>query len=297
MRPIVFSLLPLTLLLTVITAASLISYGLLQFTGDIQPIEKIISKTTEVLLILSIFPLKRILKLSWFDLGFSANRIFFKQFLQGFLLSLITLLPVLFSLYALDVHIFDDTRQWTVGKVTGKVSLAFLLALLIALSEEILFRGLLLSALRQRFSIFFAIAISSLYYAALHFLKSKTSIPFTELSINSGFQLMLEAFGNWLNPAILSALLSLFVVGVFLSTIRSLIPQSLGLCIGCHCGWVWQIKTSKDLFNVNPQSDYLFLVSNYDGVVGPMVSLWLSLAIVAFIGLNKRYFCKKEKHL
>ena len=62
MRSIVFSLIPLTLLLTIITSASLISYGLLQLTGDIQPIEKIISKTTEVLLVLSIFPIKKILK-------------------------------------------------------------------------------------------------------------------------------------------------------------------------------------------------------------------------------------------
>ena len=289
MRSIAYALLPLALLVTVITCASLLSYGLLQLTGDIQPLDKIISKTTELLLVLCIFPLKKILHLNWTDLGFAPRTVFFKQLFQGLLLSLVTLLPVILTLYVLDVQVIDNTRSWTAAKIAEKAGLGLFLALLIALFEEILFRGLLLTSLRQKMTAFAAITVTSFYYAALHFLRSESSIRYSDLSIGSGFQLMAEAFANWLNPAIISALIALFVVGAFLATLRSRIPQSLGFCIGCHCGWVWQIKISKDLFNINPQSGYLYLVSSYyDGVIGPLVSFWLALATLGFIWLYKR---------
>jgi len=285
-RLIIYALLPLAQLVALAACASLLGYGLLQLTGDVLPLAKLISKITLILLILSIFPLKKILRLGWSDLGYAPSRLFFKQAGQGLLLALATLLPVLLTLYALDVHVWDDTRIWTSGKIAEKVGLALFFASLIAVGEETLFRGLLLNGLRRKVSAFAAIAVSSLYYAALHFLKSKTPMGYADLSLGSGFQLMSEAFANWLNPEIVSALISLFVVGVFLAILRSRMPQSLGLCIGCHAGWVWQIKVSKDLFNVNPQTDYLYLVSGYDGVIGPLVSVWLSLAMLGFCLLS-----------
>ncbi|MDD4914634.1 MAG: CPBP family intramembrane metalloprotease [Methylococcales bacterium] len=291
-------LLPLALLLVLVACACLLGYGLLQLAGDIAGLDKIISKTTQLLLVLSIFPLKKYLRLSWLDLGFaSSGRLFFKQLLKGLLLSLATLLPVLLTLYALDVHVLDLSRNWTAAKIAEKIGLGLLLALLIALFEEIVFRGLLLTSLRRQMGAMLAIVITSLYYAALHFLKSKTAIPFADISIGSGFKLMVEAFGNWFNPEILSAFVSLFVVGVFLAVLRSRIPHSLGLCIGCHCGWVWQIKVSKDVCNVNPQSAYLYLVSNYDGVIGPLVSVWLTLAIGIFILLSRPMSAKRPAAL
>jgi membrane protease YdiL (CAAX protease family) len=245
------------------------------------------------MLLLGMFPLRKILQLSWQDLGFVAPGVFFRQMGQGVLLGVATLLPVLLTLYWLDVHIWDQGHAWTLGKLMRKAGLALFLALLIALGEEIVFRGLLFSVLRRKLPGVAAIAISSVYYAALHFLKTKTNIPADQQTLGSGFKLMLEAFANWFNPNIISALVALFVVGVFLALLRSRVPQSLGLCIGCHAGWVWQIKLSKDLCDVNPVSDYLFLVSAYDGVVGPLVSIWLSMAIAvwlwfAHVRANKR---------
>jgi membrane protease YdiL (CAAX protease family) len=282
-----YTLAPLALLITLAAGASILDNGLLRLTGDILPLHKIISKTTLILLILSVFPLKKRLNLSWTDLGFTPRAIFFRQVWQGLLLGVITLLPVLLTLYLLDVHVWDNTRNWTAGKFLEKVGLGLFFALLIAVGEEMLFRGLLLSSFRRKMPLGIATTFCSLYFAALHFLKSSSHIAYADLQWNSGFQLMLEAFANWLNPAILSALVSLFVVGVFLALLRSRVPQSLGLCIGCHAGWVWQIKISRDLFNVNLQADNLYLVNTYyDGVIGPLVSVWLTLAILGFCLLN-----------
>ena len=281
-RLLAYGLAPLVVLIGMICFASLFSYGLLLLCGDLQPINKIISRSMQVLLALCIFPLKKILGFTWTNLGFPARTVFFKQIGSGLLLSLATLLPVFVILFVLGVHVFDDSRPWTGLEIGGKISLAFLLAMLIGLFEEILFRGLLLTVLQRGMATGVAIAISSFYFAELHFLKSSSAIAYADLHFESGFILMAEAFGNLLHPEIFSALLSLFVVGIFLGMLRTKQAQNLGLCIGCHCGWVWQIKISKDLFNVNPQSEYLYLVSDYDGVIGPLISVWLGLALLVF---------------
>lgn len=286
-RALISALAPLALLVFLVACAGLMSYGVMQLTGDALPLAKIASKATLVLLLICIFPLKSLLHLNWSDLGFAPSRIFFKQLGLGLMLGILTLLPVLLTLSALDVHVWDDSRTWTAGRIAQKIAMALFFSLLIGVGEETLFRGLLLTQLRRNLGLFTAIALSSMYFAALHFLKSKTTITYSELTLTSGFKLMAEAFANWLNPEIIGALIALFVVGAFLAAIRSRVPQSLGLCIGCHAGWVWQIKISKDLFNVNPGSDYLYLVSSYDGVVGPLVSVWLTLAMLVYLGFRK----------
>ncbi|MCQ8106153.1 CPBP family intramembrane metalloprotease [Methylomonas sp. SURF-2] len=271
---------PPALIVLLSALASLLGFGLLQLAGDLLPLHKVISKLTLILLILSIFPLRTALRLSWTDLGFAPAPKFFKQMGQGLLFAVLTLAPVLLLLYALDVHVWDSSRSWTFGKVLEKAAISLFLALLIGVVEEMLFRGLLLSALRRHMPLLAAIGVSAFYYAALHFFKSQTHIPYAEQTLGSGFRLMAEAFVNWLDPVYLSALLALFVVGVFLAVLRTRVPQSLGLCVGCHAGWVWQIKFSKDLCNLNPLSEYLYLVNTaYDGVVGPLVGAWLAMAV------------------
>ena len=286
MRSVTYILTPLLVLLALVAGSSLLSYGILRLTGDVLPLAKLISKATLVLLLFSIFPFKRYLRLSWTALGFAPVAVFFRQLGFGLLLGLVTLLPVLLTLYALDVQVWDDGRTWSSGKLIWKIAVALFLSLLIGLGEEVLFRGLLLSGLRRKLPLMAAVVVSSLYFALLHFLKSKTQIPYDLQTPASGLYLAVEAFGNWLNPEIIDALIALFMVGAFLAVVRVSIPNSLGWCMGCHAGWVWQIKLAKDLFNVNPQSEYLYLVSAYDGVVGPLVAVWLAVAIV--IGLWAR---------
>jgi uncharacterized protein len=284
---------PLAVLIGLICLANLLCYAVLLLWGDLQPIHKLISRTVQVLLALCVFPLRNLASLQWAELGFAPAAVFFRQIASGLLLSIISLLPVFGILYLLGVHVFDETQQWTAAKLGGKIGLALLLSLLIGLFEEILFRGLLLTLLRRYLPTVLAVAISAVYYAEMHFLRSTSVIPYSEVQISSGFNLMAEAFGNLLNPNILSAVTALFVVGVFLGMLRTRQAHNIGLCIGCHCGWVWQIKLSKDLFNVNPHSEYLYLVSDYDGVVGPMVSVWLVLAMLVYWSLNQH----REKSL
>lgn len=290
MKTIYYALVPLFILLFFAAVASVISYIILMITGDVISMRKIVSKMAQVFLLLSIFPLRHYLKLTWSDIGFAAKSVFFKQVAYGLIVGLMTLMPVMIVLYCFDISVIDQSREWTVERILIRVSLALLLALLISLAEEPLFSGILLAGLRKKMWLGLAGLFSATYYAAFHFVKTKTDIPYDELTLGSGFQLMGEAFANLLNPEIGSAFIALLVVGLFLVTIRTQIESSIGICIGCHAAWVWQIKIGKDFFNTNPNSEYYYLVSNYyDGVIGPLVSVWLSLAIVSYFIWKKVY--------
>jgi membrane protease YdiL (CAAX protease family) len=286
-RKIIYSIVPLLILLAASSLACIVGYFIFQGIDGRFPLSKVITKSTQLFLVLSIFPAMAYLKLSKADLGFAAKAVFFKQVLLGFGLGFATLMPVFIAEYALGIHIIDQTQHWTAGLLAEKALISLLLALLISMIEEPIFRGILFAGLKKNLPVIAAIIISSAYYAALHFLDSKTEIPLQQADLFSGFTLLGEAFANLMNPQILSAFLALLMVGIFLGVLRANIKQSLGLCIGCHTCWVWQIKMSKSLFNTDSSSEYLYLVSSYDGVIGPLVSGWLSLALIGYFVYKK----------
>ncbi len=282
LRTLYYALLPLLILLIAIALACVVSYFIVLGFGEFVEFRKLISKSTQVFLILSIFPISYYLKLTKAELGFASLPVFLKQLALGFGLGFITLMPVFIILYLLGVNVLDDTQIWTTGFVLKNLMISLLLALLISLIEEPLFRGLLLVSLQKKLPVISAIMISASYYAALHFLNSNTNIAAQDLKLYSGFTLLTEAFTNLLNPTIFSAFLALLMVGIFLGVLRTQVKSSLGFCIGCHTCWVWQIKMNKKLFNTDFNSEYHYLVSSYDGVIGPLVTGWLLLAVISY---------------
>ena len=286
-RYTLYALTPLAVLLIAAGIASVLGYFVVLAIGDQFPLRKVISRTTQILLILSILPWMSWLKLGLRDIGFAPAIVFFRQLLVGLGIAVLTLMPVLVMLWLLDIEIFDQGRIWTVAGGIKALSGALLSALIISLLEEPLFRGMLLTGLARKMGLWAAIFLSAFYYAALHFLKGKSDIPYDEMTVFSGFGLVREAFASLANPEIVSAFVALFMVGVFLGVMRSEIKYSLGLCIGCHAGWVWQIKMTKKLFNSNPEADWYWLISNYDGVIGPLVSGWLLLVIVVYLVIRR----------
>lgn len=287
MRNFIYSIVPLLVLLVTASLACIVGYFVMQGIGDQFTLSKIITKSTQLFLVLSIFPAMAYLKFNKGDLGFATKAVFLKQVFQGFGLGFVTLMPVFIVLYALGVNIIDEAQVWTVELVAKKMAISLSLALLISMIEEPIFRGILFAGLKKHMPAIAAILISSTYYAALHFLDSHTEIPFQQVRVLSGFTLLGEAFANLLNTEILSAFLALLMVGIFLGILRAQVKESLGLCIGCHTCWVWQIKMSKSLFNTDFNSEYLYLVSSYDGVIGPLVTGWLMLAIGIYFVYNK----------
>ena len=294
---IAYSIVPLLVLLAIVSTACLLGYPVTLVLGDPSILRKIIHRLTQIFLVLSIFPAMAYLKLKKEDLGFTAKSVFLKQLQQGFGIGLVTLMPIFIILYVLGVNVADTSQPWTVGFMAEKMIMSLLLALLIGVVEESVFRGMLLAGLKKNMPVFAAILISSAYFAALHFLDSKTEIPRQQLNVFSGFILLGEAVENVLNPKNASAFFSLLMVGAFLAVLRTQIKESLGLCIGCHAGWVWQIKVSGSLFNTDYSSEYLYLVSSYNYVVGPLVTGWLLLAVAGYFVYQQIYKKKSARIL
>jgi membrane protease YdiL (CAAX protease family) len=288
MRTIITALTPVAILLSIICIAGVLGYLLATILGDTFPLAKIISKTTLILLVLSVFPIMAWLHLNKKDIGFSSKTIFFKQMAKGLLLGIIILLPVIISLWFLDLWYYDQYKNWTAVSILLKVLGIFVIAFLVAAPEELIFRGVLLTGLSKKIGVFLGISVSALYFAGLHFLKTKIEIPVQELSLMSSYIITADAFNNLFQLSNLSAFIALFTVAVFLSCVRMRLPQSLGLCIGIHAGWVFLIKVTSAFFDKNRLSDLKFLVSSYDGIIGPLVSAWLILLTAFFLYVMAR---------
>lgn len=286
-RYLYYTSMPSIVLLAALSLACIVGYFIVQLLGDLISFRQIINRLAQLFLVLSIFPAMTYLKIDKTELGFAPKPMFFKQLLQGFLLGFVTLMPVFIVLYILGVNVIDEGQLWTTGFLIKQLIINLLLALLISSIEEPLFRGILLTSLSKKLSTAAAIIISSTYYAGLHFFSSKTDIPLQDITLLSGFELLAEAFSNLWNTEIISAFLALLMVGIFLGVLRTQTKASLGLCIGCHTCWVWQIKMSKKLLNTDFSSQYIDLVSSYDGVVGPLVACWLMLAIGGYFAYQR----------
>jgi membrane protease YdiL (CAAX protease family) len=286
-RYLFYATVPLWVLLAALLLSCTMGYFIVQGIGDAIPFRQILTRSTQLFLVLSIFPMMAYLKISKEELGFAPRAVFLKQLLQGFGLGFIALMPVFIVLYVLKVNVIDEVQSWTVGLLAKNMTINLLVALLISLIEESLFRGIVIVGLSKKLPVVLAILMTSIYYAGLHFLSIKTDLPVQDISFFSGFKLLGEAVGNLVNPVNLSAFFALLMVGVFLGVLRTQVNTSLGLCIGCHTCWVWQIKMNKKLFNTDFNAHYHYLVSSYDGVIGPLVTGWLMLAIAGYFAYQQ----------
>lgn len=279
LKNIFLSSLPFFILVLFSVLGCLFGYWIFIGLDGSLTLSKTISKITQLMLILSIYPIMRWLNLSTANMGLVPFKAFLQQILAGIALGVVTLLPVLLLSYFLGITVLDESRNWSLDSLLMSLIFALLLGVLISLLEEPMFRGILIAAYVRRIGVTATIFVSAFYYAILHFIKAKTTISIEQASLTDSFKLLLEAFQQLLNPEHLGAFWALLMVGIFLAIMRTRMQLSLAWCIGCHAAWVWQIKMAHKITSVNESSDLLFLVSPYDGVIGPMVAIWLSLAI------------------
>ena len=282
-----YAIVPLLALLCALFLSCTLGYFIVLWIGDAIPFRQILTRSTQLFLVLSIFPVMSYLKINKRELGFASGLVFLKQLCQGFALGFVVLIPVFIVLYALDINVYDNAQIWTVEILAKYMGITLLVSLLISLIEESLFRGIVLVGLKKKLPVIAAILITSFYYAGLHFLSIKTDLPLQDITILSGFELLGEALGNLVNPNNQPAFIALLMVGIFLGTLRTQVNTSLGLCVGCHTSWVWLIKMSKKIFNTDFSAQYHYLVSSYDGIIGPLVAVWLLVILMAYFAYQQ----------
>jgi membrane protease YdiL (CAAX protease family) len=124
-------------------------------------------------------------------------------------------------------------------------------AIVVALMEELIFRGALFGILRKTLVWPAALAVSSAVYAAVHFLQKPPAAPPT-VDWLSGIRLLPELFrlpadGSGLAPAFFTLLLA--------GAILALAYQRTGtlfMSIGLHAGWIFWLTAYRSLTREAP---------------------------------------------
>ena len=205
--------------------------------GSVQrmPFHRYLSRSIQVAGIILLWPLLHTLHVrSLEELGlFSSHRK-----MRDLFVGLIAGIPsaLLLVVVTLESGAFDLHFTWSLS-IIYKITMT---ALVVAIMEEFLFRGVILGFLRQFLARWIAIAVSALLFAALHFLNlpssGKENIPPHWWSGLSA----LASLGEGLpaGPLLGWAFGTLFVAGLLLAWLTTR-TGSLWASIGLHFSWVF----------------------------------------------------------
>jgi CAAX protease family protein len=209
------------------------------------------------------------------SLGYGAPRgVFLRRLAGGLLLGAVTMLPVLATMVLLDMRdlrpeFAPTAAHWVKLALTGLVT-----GLVVALIEETFLRGAMMTAIARESGFLKAIVLTSLVYAATHFI-GKYRIAADDVSWRSGLDMLAGTFAGFANfGGILDAFLCLAGVGVLLGMVRER-TGNIAACIGLHAGWVAVIFMVRETSMRNPSGPATWLLSDYDGFIGWMVLAWI----------------------
>jgi len=161
-----------------------------------------------------------------------------RKALKGFAVGIVSLALVA------GLALLFGGRQWsgglTAGFVARKVVDAALTAAVVAVLEEVLFRGGIFGGLRRVFDWKFALVVSSAAYALVHFLeRAELAGDVTWASGLKLLPLMLRGFTDF--HLLVPGFLSLTLAGALLALAYQR-TGDLEFSIGLHAGWIFCIK-------------------------------------------------------
>jgi hypothetical protein len=125
---------------------------------------------------------------------------------------------------------------------------ATLTAVVVAVIEELIFRGALFGILRKTWPWPAALAVSSAVYASVHFLQ-KTAVP-QHTDWLSGIRLLPELFRIPLD-GLAPALFTLLLAGAILALVYQR-TGTLFMSIGLHAGWIFWLAAYRLLTRETP---------------------------------------------
>jgi membrane protease YdiL (CAAX protease family) len=175
----------------------------------------------------------------------------------------------------------------TAHKIVAAICGAATTAALVATLEEILFRGGIFGGLRRVLYWSFALLISSMIYALVHFLQSAESAG--PIGWDSGLILLPRMLSGFADVhAILPGFFSLTLAGVLLGLAYQR-TGNLYFSIGLHAGWIFCLKIYAQITLQSPHATTWFWGS------GNMTDGWLAffalavtLAVFKFLPLDQR---------
>lgn len=188
----------------------------------------------------------------WDDVGFHPRRVGWRRFGAGFALGLASLAAVCAVAVLAGGRTLDAER--TAGEVAGRVLGVAATAVVVAVLEELLFRGAIFGGLRRAVSWPAALVASSAVYAIVHFL-ARPATPPGGVAWDTGFHVLPSMLRGMADTGqLLPGFLNLTLAGVVLGLAYQR-TGDLYASIGIHAGWIFWLKFYGFLTNDAPGAD------------------------------------------
>ena len=215
------------------------------------------------------------------SLGYGVPRgEFLRSMAGGLSLGAVTMLPVLATMVLLDMRELKPEFAPTAGHWLKLATTGLITGFVVAFIEETFLRGAMMTAIAREAGYIWAIVLTSLVYAATHFI-GRYKVPSEQVGWGSGLDMLAGTFASFGHfGGILDAFLCLAGVGVLLGMVRARTGH-IGACIGLHAGWVAVIFVVRETSMRNPTGPATWMLSDYDGFIGWMVLAWI--VVLGFI--------------
>jgi len=214
--------------------------------------------------------------------GFGVQKqVFLKDLFRGLLAGLVLLGLLKIFLLLFGVHQIRPNLEYFWSNLLLIFIKGILTGLAVGLIEESIFRGALFSSLYKKTSAVVAVSLTSLLYAAVHFLKYREMPEGTEITWNIALEILPNALFRFSDPNIIDYFLTLLVLGILLSMIR-LRKGNIAMCIGVHAGIVMAMKVTGRITEYVPDNNFNFLVSKYEHTLGYLSLFWLLVLAIVY---------------
>lgn len=258
-------------------AQALVDAGLAPFLAPF-PFPKYVNRGVLIAAVLLLVPFLRWVGVtSPAALGVAPNRRRWQHLGAGVGIGLAGLLVVASVLMA--VGMFRWRKHIHVGPIAAVVAGAWVVAIL----EEVFFRGALLGVVRRRLSWPKALTFVSLLFAALHFIKSPKRYPdVADVGWLTGFRVAPELLWQWSEPRlVVGGFTTLVLVGAILgySVVKT---RSLYFAVGLHAGWVMALRGFDYLTTRQAEASMWFGKDLVTGLA-PVLMLLVTFAVVVLI--------------
>ena len=235
------------------------------------PFHRFLDRSFLILALVGLWPLLRALgATAWHEIGLVPPYGHWKKLFGGMLLGFLSLAAV--AVIALCLGGRGMAQDLTAHKLVGGISSAVGTAAVVAILEEILFRGGVFGGLRRVLFWPIALLISSAIYAIVHFLQRvELAGP---VGWNSGLVLLPQKLGGFADiHALVPGFFSLTLVGVLLGLAYQR-TGNLYFSIGLHAGWIFCLKLYGQLTIAAPHTAVWFWGT------GKMTDGWLAFFVL-----------------
>jgi membrane protease YdiL (CAAX protease family) len=212
---------------------ALATHGIAPILGQFG-FQKYFNRAALIAAVALLWPLVRALRIrGWRDLGIEGDPHRLRHALGGFAIAAAAVAAMGAGYVAFGFYKWRAPLPWE------KIPPLAASALVVAIIEEMLFRGAIFGLLRRTMRPLAALFSVTALFAILHFLKPDPSFAVRHVTWLSGFEMVPHAFHQFAEPAtLLAGFGTLFALGWLLgdATLRT---RSLWMSVGLHAGVVF----------------------------------------------------------